>query len=431
MKKSNVRSLLLFAISLLSFSFAHAASLNLSGNHRFGSSMFVNLDLDPGKPNDTGNTASYLEHRLLLRPDIAIDEHFSIKSTLNLFQLKDYPIGSNSTSQRFGSPLDSSATSQNGKHIVDVQNAYLNWNNDFGLFRVGRMPKHWGLGIIYDSGENVYDDYSSTTDGISFQSLVGSLNLKVGYEKPEENHMNSDHDDVDLYHGSVEFLDQENRFNIGILYERVIRSAASSAHQNLQLKSAHNVSLFARKRWSQVDMGAELATISYNKDPDVVGVLSRFKYKPGALYFDAEFAYSNKNQENTFLFNSNYRPLLILYRQNVGPLLATRQVRSGGPFGAAISKGDGGGAYLGMLGMGYGFSDDRHILDTKVGYLRLEEQGTSPSKSLGVEWDINFLQTWYENFKTSYRFGVVFPGNGFGANSRIGWGLQLNGHLVF
>lgn len=65
------------------------------------------MDLDSGKANGTSNSSAYLEHRLLLKPEVAIDEHFSVKSTWNLFQLNSYPTSSNTTPTRFGSPLDS------------------------------------------------------------------------------------------------------------------------------------------------------------------------------------------------------------------------------------------------------------------------------------------------------------------------------------
>jgi hypothetical protein len=191
------------------------------------------------------------------------------------------------------------------------------------------------------------------------------------------------------------------------------------------------VSVFLKKNWEKFEFGTEVATISYNKEPDVIGIVARAKYKPGAFFIDTEFAMSTQNQQNYFVFNSNYRPLLILYRQNVGPLMSPRQIRTGGPFGAAIGDGNGNGAYLYSLGMGYGFNENRHVLDTKVAYVQLFNEGSNGSKNLGVEWDTSFLHTWYDNFKTSYQFGVVFPGEGFGSTNRIGWGLQLRGYLVF
>ncbi len=428
LRSSRLLCCFLFALFIKS---ADSASLNLSGNYRFGASMYSNLDLDPGKPVDTGNTSSYLEHRFFLRPDVVVDEHFTIKSNLSFLQLSDYPASSTTTPPRFGTPLDSSASQRAGSQLLEVRNLYLNWNHDFGVFKFGRMPKHWGLGLIYDSGSEPSADYGSTVDAINFQSLVGSLILSAAYEKNEESHLNSDHDDVETYSGSVEYLNQDDRFNSGILYERTIRAAASVAHQVNKHNSSHNLSFYFKKEWDHFSFGSELATISYNKEPDVVGVLQKAKYKPSSFFISEEFAYSTKNGANSFLFNNNYQPLLLMYRQNMGAFLNPRQARKGGPVGAAIAKGDGAGSYLGALGFGYAFSQDKHILDTKIAYAMLEEKATNPTKSLGVEWDVNFLQSWYDNFKTSYQFGILFPGNAFGTDIRPGWGVQLRGYLVF
>ncbi|NCN26675.1 hypothetical protein GW915_03790 [bacterium] len=416
---------------LLSCFGAHSASLSITGNQRFGSNMFVNMDLDRGQRSDSGNTSSFLEHRILLRPDILIDEHFTVKTEWNLLQLNQRPTGPTTTAERFGSSLDSRSGFSDDTNYIEVSRAYLQWSSDWGIFYFGRMPKTWGLGLMYDSGDNPLDDYSTTVDRMAYQSLLGSLELIVAYEKGEEGTLNNDDDDMDVFEGSLEYANPEAKFNIGLLYSRKVRSADSYEGSILGRKSSHEMSLFLKKQWSEFFVGSEFVTQSYDKQSNVTGWLGQISWTPGNFIMDLDLAYSNFSGDRSFEFNRNYRPFLIMFRQTTGVTSDERETRTGGPVGGVEGNGTGGGVMLSKLGLGYKFSDGRYVLRSDVGYAQFEEQGTSSGNELGVEWDMSFDQQWYKNFHTQYAFGVLFPGDGYGPDARLGWGLQLRGYLEF
>lgn len=422
------RNLFICIFSCLFVSSVGAATFSLSGNARIGSNLYSNLDATPGTLSGAGNTSTYLEHRILLRPDVIVDDRFTIKSEWNLLQLN--PSGSNIVPEAFGTVLDGSQNQFNNPNLLDVRRAYLNWASDWGIFRFGRMPKSWGLGIKYDAGEDVLDDFGTTVDRVGFQAMLGNLGLNFGFEKGAEALLNNDNDDIEVYELSLDYSNPESLFDVGLMYTRNVRLAASSA----TLSSSHDLTIFSRKRWGEFQIGGEMASVGQDNASNVVGMLAQFDWMPGNLTLSGDIAFAQAASDAQYTFNPNYRPFLLLFRQSVGPTQPVANVRggqAGNAVGSAVGSGTGAGAALAKLRLTYGFSSNRYVLGSDLGYAALARKGNNASSALGVEWDIHLKQRWYENFHTDYALGMLFPGDAFGAGSQVAWGFQIRGALEF
>lgn len=62
---------------------------------------------------------------------------------------------------------------------VRVKRAWAEYATPVGEVRFGRMPNHWGLGIVANSGDGYDDDYQSTVDRIMFASGIKLLDLVI------------------------------------------------------------------------------------------------------------------------------------------------------------------------------------------------------------------------------------------------------------
>jgi uncharacterized protein (TIGR04551 family) len=62
---------------------------------------------------------------------------------------------------------------------VRVKRAWAEYTTPVGELRFGRMPNHWGLGIVANSGDGYDDDYQSTVDRIMFASGIKLLDLVI------------------------------------------------------------------------------------------------------------------------------------------------------------------------------------------------------------------------------------------------------------
>lgn len=60
---------------------------------------------------------------------------------------------------------------------VEVKRAYGEYISPIGTFRFGRMPDHWGLGMVYNAGDDMDSDYASTIDRIMFKTGIKSIDL--------------------------------------------------------------------------------------------------------------------------------------------------------------------------------------------------------------------------------------------------------------
>ena len=407
----------------------HAATLSISGNHRFGANMYSNLDLISGTLPGSGNTSSFIEHRLLIRPDIVVDDRFTIKSEFSLLALG--PFAKNTGPENFGAPLDGQLTGQSGSAMVNLRRAYMEWASDWGIFRIGRQPKNWGLGLLYSAGTDPLADYGTTADRVGYQALLGNLGINIGYEKGAEGQLNSDADDIDTYELSLDYSNPESLFDVGLLYARNVRTAGAAT----TLKSSHDLSIFSQKKIGQFQLGGEFVSISQDTHTAGIGILASVDFMPGAWKLGADFAYASAAADGSFSFHPNYQPFMILFRQTLGPTANPNTVRGGfggsNAVGAAVAAGDGAGALLTKVNLSYGFDNQKYVLGTDIGYATLARQGTNASKALGLEFDLHFAQKWYDNFKTHYGLAMLFPGSAFGTAPQTAWGFQIRGALTF
>jgi uncharacterized protein (TIGR04551 family) len=142
--------------------------------------------------------------RLRLNPEIHISDNLRVLAQVDM--LDNLVLGSTpdayatqpgSTSAPRGyttagyngyAPLGSFTTTQgpptagvNGyRNSIDVQRAWAEYLTPVGQIRFGRMPSHWGLGMLVNSGDGIDSDYQTNSDRIMFVTGLKSLDLYFG-----------------------------------------------------------------------------------------------------------------------------------------------------------------------------------------------------------------------------------------------------------
>jgi len=51
----------------------------------------------------------------------------------------------------------------------------------YGEFKFGRVPYSWGLGILFNSGDDITQDFGNNVDGFFFKTRVGGFDLEPGF----------------------------------------------------------------------------------------------------------------------------------------------------------------------------------------------------------------------------------------------------------
>jgi uncharacterized protein (TIGR04551 family) len=165
-----------------------------------------------GDPSTTGplgectsNSQAHANLRLRLNPELHISDNLRIMAQVDMLDnlvlgstpdtFAARPSGTSPTGYSTAvngnnayAPLGALATTQgpptagiNGvRNSIDVQRAWAEYLTPVGQLRFGRMPTHWGLGMVNNSGDCLDCDFQTNSDRIMFVSGLRSLDLYFG-----------------------------------------------------------------------------------------------------------------------------------------------------------------------------------------------------------------------------------------------------------
>lgn len=141
-------------------------------------------DPNPAQNNFSGNM------RLRLDPTIHVSEAMRVRTTLDVFDnmvfgsTPSYMSGFNSSA-----PVSMMSMSQQApvsgvnsfQSAIMVKRAWGEASFPIGELRFGRMPLHWGLGLLYHSGDSIDANYGDQVDGILFSTRMFEHYFSPGY----------------------------------------------------------------------------------------------------------------------------------------------------------------------------------------------------------------------------------------------------------
>ncbi len=170
------------------FGFYHNAHLgtyvsNMGGTSNFGPGLGMFLpkkDLEEGEKdkNQNPNVNHFSTNmRFRLKPTVHILDNMRIRSTFDF--LDNVVLGSNP--DRAGNRHTFMTNSQSPANAIKLKNIFAESELAIGDLRFGRMPHHFGLGILYNSGEGLSDIYGDQIDGVFFSTRLGDPYLTLGY----------------------------------------------------------------------------------------------------------------------------------------------------------------------------------------------------------------------------------------------------------
>ncbi len=150
----------------------------------FGNNGYTEQDGDAGRRyplNDGGNAnTSYTDMRLRIMPKMNISDNISVMMTFDV--MDNLVLGSTPTNfPDKGGPIETLSTGQltgnrasrDPRDMLVAKHAYVRMTalNEQLELRVGRMPDHWGMGMLYNSGMCIDCDFDRSVDraAVSFR----------------------------------------------------------------------------------------------------------------------------------------------------------------------------------------------------------------------------------------------------------------------
>ncbi len=445
----------LFSIGCLS---VHSATMNFDGHFRTESAFFHKLNLGvAGVEADK----TYILGRALLRPAIIVDDHFKIFSQWSLLTSPKFtpdatePLGNGQGGWIFGD--------RNSAALV-LSRAWLEWTSDFGVFRIGRTPVSWGYGLIWDSGNELFDDFQTTYDRIEYRLHFGHIIGGLAYSKPRKGSVFGNSSDQDFYSLHLQYENPELETSMGAIYEKQERSHSQKGDIEKDTGSvgfapgnkvpyplANNIiDLYVKKSAGYFTFGGEIAWLTgrafdydnSGKDDELnaLGIFATtsFEYHKIRVFMDFLFAQGDSNLNSPelsgfVLLHRNRRPGLILGHELLGNTL-TGSAKDTVGHGSLVAYGNKD-SYSGVFYFRPGFRIDwSQAWSTGVEFVIAKKAAVAPGEQrhLGFEIDLGAGYGVYKNFDIGLNLGFLIPGEGLQVPSPHGpYAVRVTAGLKF
>lgn len=282
-----------------------------------------------------------------LRPRVVINDNVYLKSE---WWVGDPIYGVFGGSAPYPTDQRQYYSNQSRGSSITAQRLWLEVVSDVGTLQVGRAPLHWGLGLVWNSGEEAFSRYPSTGDVVRLVSKFGSFSFVPSVVKYSQGNSiggacsypnlaatqcvpTSGRQTVSDYSLQLKYENADEDLEGGVNFvKRIAASAQSSAagYQGVTGVGAgshfNTWDLYGRKRWGKFSLAGEVPLAS--------GDLGGVKMDTFALATEATYQWSDSwstflkagmvpGQKNisgatpdtfdAFYVNPNYKIGLILF----------------------------------------------------------------------------------------------------------------------
>lgn len=187
-------------ISTLSINSAFALPIDWTGAFGVDTHMLSNTcrtsddvtgKFNAGVPQNTGTQgiggkcgANFQTYVFKLNPQIIVNDGVTLKGELSSGYLRGGFAGGESGNNQDGSGNNSYFfTSPAQRSALNVNQMYMELYADTALVKIGRMSKHYGLGIMWDAGNDPWDRFFTMYDGIEAEMKISNFSITPYYAK--------------------------------------------------------------------------------------------------------------------------------------------------------------------------------------------------------------------------------------------------------
>ena len=125
-------------------------------------------------PYGGSNNAQFETLFMKLQPKLIVNDNISIKSE---WWLGNPVYGFYGDSSPDFSDQKQYYSTNSGGSVITAQRFWAEFLTDFGTIKLGRAPLNYGLGLIWNSGDGIWDRYESTGDIVQLVSKFGAFSF--------------------------------------------------------------------------------------------------------------------------------------------------------------------------------------------------------------------------------------------------------------
>jgi uncharacterized protein (TIGR04551 family) len=141
--------------------------------------------------HDKCKTLAGADMRFMFAPTINLSEEVRIHSELMFFDnlmmgsTPSYNSADGSNTVATGAMLGTTQGNP-GSDFFNMRRVWGEMDSPFGQLKFGRMPEHWGTGMLYNSGDGINDDFGDSVDRISFAFKLNGWLVMPAFDFPNE-----------------------------------------------------------------------------------------------------------------------------------------------------------------------------------------------------------------------------------------------------
>lgn len=448
--------LLVFAASVQS---AQALDLDWSGQfraeaHRVGNYTLsdTNTSTDPSRDDEGGyyvpgggsSTSNFQSLFVRLQPKAIVNDNVTLKSEFWLgnpvFGVFGDAAPQTSDQQHYYSTFSSGSS-------FSAQRFWGEFTTDFGTVHVGRAPLQWGLGLVWNSGDGVWDRYQSTGDVIRAVSKFGAFSFIPSIVKYSAgNNLGGGAIGVSDYALALQYENPDQDMEGGVNFIRRIGGGSNGIFTGITpaLDTVSTVGfnyttwdIYGRKKLGKFSFAGEAPISS--------GTVGQFEYSTFAIALESGYQISeswdahlkagrapgqagSSSKYRAFYFHPNYRLGMIMFNYQLANFASNSTANAStdlkSPFDNPITNAN-------YLSAGGQFQSDKWAFHGDVIFAQANEvakagetffnswtrtlqtnaTGPAQSDSLGWEFDLGTSLQWDDNIQFKADLGFFFPGD--------------------
>ncbi len=321
---------------------ASATELLWNGNYRTRGQYFNTLSLSETNTLSEG-ISSGLTHRFRLMPTWKLDYKSSIHTQMDLLpytnwgsEVSNYSDPMMATDLLQNSPLRNATLEQNSP--IMVRRVWASYENNLGHLEFGRMPHHWGSGMLFHSGNEALSEFGNSIDRIQQTFYADDVFIQTSLDHYSEGLLNQDDDS---WGGSLALMYNTERATSGVyaLHQRQNESDSKFSMTTIDIHGRADagtlkaeIEIAYQRGSGDIPGGINDITLSSFGgilDVNLTADRVRLGIVGGFAQGDSD---PNDKTLKTFYFNPDYNLSLMLFEEPLPTLSSTSGLRE---YGAA------------------------------------------------------------------------------------------------
>ena len=423
-------------------------------------------------PNSESSESSFQSYILNLKPIIIVNDASTLKAEISTGYGRGGRLGENPQQNGtkdatgdfvgdLGGPLFNINTTT--EKALNINQLYLELYADTATYIVGRHTAHWGLGVVINSGENLWDRHFYSRDGLTIKMKVGNFYIDPFWARLSSGGKMTTSASATEYGFSVLYDNPEKDMGFGLLYKKkvggssndYIKSGITGTPHSLGAANVKLIDIYLKKVFGNLRLELEVP-IATGSAGSIFTSGSSAEFNSKAIIGEAEYKFDNKwtfganvglvdgedgntSEFNAFYLHPNYQIANILFRYNFS---AVQNPETQNIYDSYITNTQ----FFKLYAL---YSMENWIWDFALIYANAVETAKSGNpaynhtthktfdaldnqvSSMGLEADAGFEYIWNNEIKIGASLGYHIPGKYFAfTNEASDVVLQSNPYLM-